>query len=219
MDDRHFTAQYGQDKQLLKLCDNAKNGVFIEVGGWTGYTLSNTYYLEKMLDWTGFLVEPIPSKADSAKATRWCPVYKGCVWDRNGDIEFNHVSGYSEMVSHVKDSLSGKYLERVNNEIKEHNLNVDCVKSKCSTLENLMNMFNVSRVDYLSLDMQTSEHVALNSHNFKTYPIKVISIDFNGNDTLSQWFKDNGYTLAWKHEYSDEHMYINRDLKWSWELN
>ena len=52
-------ALFDIDRKLANYL-NYKKGFFIEVGANDGYNQSNTYYLEKILDWRGILVEPIP---------------------------------------------------------------------------------------------------------------------------------------------------------------
>jgi FkbM family methyltransferase len=45
-------------------------GVFLEAGGFDGFTQSNTYYLERFRGWRGILVEPIPELAALARRNR-----------------------------------------------------------------------------------------------------------------------------------------------------
>ena len=45
-------------------------GIFVEAGGFDGYTQSNTYYLERFRGWRGILVEPMPEHAALARRNR-----------------------------------------------------------------------------------------------------------------------------------------------------
>ena len=45
---------------MAKIFGRAKKGFFIEAGAYNGLDFSNTLYFEKVLQWTGILVEPNP---------------------------------------------------------------------------------------------------------------------------------------------------------------
>ena len=54
-DDSKITIFNCKTKSLLQT-----NGSFIECGSYDGETMSNSLYMERMLDWTGLLIEPAP---------------------------------------------------------------------------------------------------------------------------------------------------------------
>jgi len=56
-------SQSFEDLILFKVCfQNLKQpGVYLEAGALDGVTLSNTYFYEKCLNWTGILIEPSPA--------------------------------------------------------------------------------------------------------------------------------------------------------------
>ena len=62
-------ALHGMDLKLAEIIDR-DGGVFIEAGGFDGYTQSNTYYLERFRGWRGILVEPMPEHAALARRNR-----------------------------------------------------------------------------------------------------------------------------------------------------
>ena len=51
----------GQDTLIAELLGSKRDGVFIDIGANDGVTISNTYFLEKELGWSGVAIEPIPS--------------------------------------------------------------------------------------------------------------------------------------------------------------
>lgn len=219
MDDRHHVCQYGQVKVLLGLCGSHPKGVFVEVGAVDGYLLSNTYFLEKMLDWTGVVVEPIKAHADSSKHNRWVPTFNGLVYDREGEADFLHINGYSESLSGIEAAYAPSHKERANREIAQHNLKTQTVRLPCKTINGLMEAYNLTRADYLSLDVQSAELRVLRAYDPKKNPIKCISLDLNGcnAEEIEEWFKVNGYIEHWRHQSADEVMYVDPALKWSWE--
>ena len=64
-----YTALNGLDKKMLRYLTNT-SGFFIEAGANDGVRYSNTYFLEKRRNWTGILVEPIPSRAIECRRNR-----------------------------------------------------------------------------------------------------------------------------------------------------
>jgi FkbM family methyltransferase len=60
-----------------------KSGIFLEVGANDGFSQSNTYYLERAMDWRGILIEPLPSlyrRCRRLRSKSWC-VNAACVAD------------------------------------------------------------------------------------------------------------------------------------------
>src|SRR5437763_618520 len=62
-------ALHDMDRQLDRIIDQ-DGGVFVEAGGYDGFTQSNTYYLERFRGWSGVLVEPMPELAAEARRNR-----------------------------------------------------------------------------------------------------------------------------------------------------
>lgn len=229
MDNRLHVSQYNQCSIVDDLCYKDKtehnSGYFIEVGANDGYTISNTYWFEKMRNWKGLVVEPIPHLVDKITHNRWCDIYSGCVYIKDGTIDFLHIDGYSEMISGIPDAYHKQYHERVKREIEQHKQKTNTISVNCSTLNSLIKIFNTNNgrksddvIDYLSLDCQTAELHVLNNYDFNENPCKVISIDMNNLNCqqLLDWFSDNGFRQHWKHQYADEYIFVNDKLSWSW---
>ena len=53
-------------------------GYFIEIGGFDGVTLSNTYLLEQQ-GWSGLLVEPLPEHFARLDTVRSCDKWEGAI--------------------------------------------------------------------------------------------------------------------------------------------
>jgi FkbM family methyltransferase len=62
-------ALHAMDTKLDAIIDR-DGGVFVEAGGFDGYTQSNTYYLERFRGWRGILVEPMTEHAALAHRNR-----------------------------------------------------------------------------------------------------------------------------------------------------
>jgi hypothetical protein len=66
-----FYSQNNQDKIINHLLKK-KNGVFLDIGANDGITISNTYYFEKKLNWTGLCIEPIGEVFNILSTNRNC---------------------------------------------------------------------------------------------------------------------------------------------------
>ncbi len=62
-------AQHAEDILLYELFEGARNGFFVEVGAYDGYSHATTYLLEA-IGWTGLLVEALPERAEQARRCR-----------------------------------------------------------------------------------------------------------------------------------------------------
>ena len=81
---RYFS-QAGQDRYLNKrLFRDKRNGTFVEIGGYDGWTGSNYVFFEKVLGWTGLVVEASPQLVRQIGETRSAKVIHAAVSDRDG---------------------------------------------------------------------------------------------------------------------------------------
>ncbi|MFI4898404.1 MAG: FkbM family methyltransferase [Phycisphaerales bacterium JB059] len=65
----HCRAQHAEDILLYELFEGAREGFFIEVGAYDGFSHATTYLLES-IGWSGLLVEALPERAEQARRCR-----------------------------------------------------------------------------------------------------------------------------------------------------
>jgi FkbM family methyltransferase len=234
IENRHFKSQWGTDKIIDEICytdldtdlpydqiiSGDKKGIFLEVGACDGVILSNTFYLEKIRGWQGILVEPIERYYKDSTYNRWTKnIFNGVVYKYDGNVDFQHITGYSELLSGIKEAYHPKILQRVNNEIQHFTQKVDIKTYECLTLNSIINKYGYTNIDYLSLDTQSCELDILKSYDPSKNSIKIISLDTNGlnTDELFKWFDDNNYIKYWKSDVADEYVFINPKLKFTRE--
>jgi hypothetical protein len=66
----NYNSQVGQDKFVLSVLKNKKNGYFIEIGSNDPKLINNTFILEKDFNWSGIMVEYDGKWLQSYKDTR-----------------------------------------------------------------------------------------------------------------------------------------------------
>jgi len=128
--------------------------VFIEVGANDGVVQSNTYFLGRRRGWTGLLIEPVPWLAKTAR--RWRPeaiVAEVCATSpelAGKPIEFIDLdlvsqigltSEHADLISAPRDAM--------------HAQTKFCVQT--STLTELLEVNNLTRIDFLSIDVEGHE--------------------------------------------------------------
>ncbi len=187
-------SQFNQDKLILgKLLKNKRNGIFLDVGAYDGKTLSNTYYMEKELGWTGICIEPIYDRFQELKANRENSIcINACAYNQDTVLPFYYITGYAEMLSGIYTSYTKRDLDRINRESSEENrkvINVNTVQIK-----NLLEKHKISEVDYISVDVEGSELQVLEGIDFDKVKFQVLDIENNHvTDTVAKFLFEKGY--------------------------
>lgn len=213
--DRHFRGQWSLDRFLVNFLikEGKINGKFLEVGAWDGLEWSNCSYLEKILDWKGLCVEPLPDKYKHCVINRWNPVVNKAVhiFDESirGDnfkSKFIQVNGYAEALSGLQDLLSDTTKSRIHNENIQHGGSQTIIDVECITLNELLSLDNY---DYLSLDVQGAELLILQNTKPELLP-RFISFDTNGQNQILQIMENFGYNKLWKSDQADEYLFCKK---------
>lgn len=172
------------DKKLLKYISH-KNGFYVEAGAYDGIDQSNTKLFEDKLNWTGLLVEPIPSYYDRCKKNR-----------PNNIVENFALSNKSEMVeifdaglmTIVSDSIThnGRGLEHANAYVEKHakNHKIKKLAVKSIKLQELFDRHEITTVDLLSLDVEGYEYKTLCGIDFSKTKIDYILLECNVKNSL-----------------------------------
>jgi hypothetical protein len=182
-------SQCGQDLYVLEKLNYKKNGFFVELGASDGIQLSNTYILEKDLNWTGILIEPSSEFNDLIK-NRKSICFNECVSDKIAEEIFIEGLGNDnnnwENNNHFHLSSLQKCFEQT---LNVHGNNVRRIQIKdgiskkiiTTTLDLLLDKGNApSIIDYLSLDVEGNEYNILKNFPFEKYNFRIITVEHNG---------------------------------------
>lgn len=207
-----YKSQIGQDKYVLdNIFANKKNGFFIELGAADGIINSNTYYMEKELDWDGICIEANPKYHEGLKKNRnchkdFCPIYSV----PGKKIEFSMVNcgELSGITNHIGNIGNFKVTDKIQLETK--------------TLTQILDKFKAPKyIDFLSLDVEGAELEVLKGIDFQKYTIGYMCIEHNYNnklrDQIRQYLRENSYIYARWNRFDDEfiHMSLARNYAWS----
>lgn len=209
--DEGYFSQCGQDKWIVEtILPGLRSGVFVDIGAHDGVTFSNTFYLEKQLGWTGLAVEPIPEVFERLRRNRRCIVSNMCVGPRPGKAKFQVISGYSEMLSGLVNEYEKGHIERIRSELETHGGRTREIEVDCCTLNELINMHKIDRIDYLCIDVEGAEYSILSTFDFSRCPISVISVENNyGDCRIPRLLKKQGFHF---HSIVGDDFYVRHDL-------
>ena len=150
----NYISHIGQDRWVAETLAHKRGGYFLDFGGFDGLMHSNTFYLERFLNWRGVLVEPNPAPYASACAVRSCITINAALWSKSREsLQFTDSHGLSSIVE-FQDNDSNATLRK---EISQGILNVDTINPT-----ELLGRFSAPKlIDYMSLDVEGAELAVL----------------------------------------------------------
>src|ERR1035437_3743843 len=110
-------SQSAQDAFVISYFKNKRNGIFIDIGANDGVSLSNTYYLEKELGWTGICIEPISAIFEKLDKNRNCIKINGGISDKKSIEKFTFVDVPSHMLSGMTKEYNTRHKQRIEQEV------------------------------------------------------------------------------------------------------
>lgn len=172
-----------------------KGGTFVDVGCYLPLQDSTTAFLERRLKWSGVAIDAIPLYAEQWSLhrpdSRFLPY---AITDKDGETLTFHVAlGNS--------SLNERHLE---NTLKM--LEVDGpvpptgeMQVRTSTLDTLLDEARVGRIDFLSMDIEGAEPLALAGFDIQRFRPMLVCIERSDEDSIMRYFAENGYELIEKY--------------------
>ena len=204
-------SQSGQDAFVLWYFKNKRNGTFIDIGANDGISLSNTYYLEKELGWTGICFEPIPDIFEKLDKSRNCIKIMAGVADKAGEEKFTFVDGPSHMLSGMTKDYDPRHVERIKKEVQQTGGSVKELTLKTVLFNDVLEEHKIYDIDYLSLDTEGNEFSVLKSIDWDKFNIKVMTIENNYNDPAQTAFiTSKGYYMMGRLEADEVFIKIRK---------
>lgn len=172
------TSQLGQDLFAANeaIERQVSQGYFVEFGAANGKLFSNTWLLEKKLNWTGILAEPASKWHSDLERNRACIIDKRCVTDRTGEfVPFLEVQG-AEVLSGTKEQAElDDWTEDQRHRSIEYNV-------ETISLNDLLDAHKaLTVIDYLSIDTEGGELEVLRSFDFNRYRVMTLTVEVGRN--------------------------------------
>jgi FkbM family methyltransferase len=193
----HRNSYHTEEWIIRDFFQDRKDGVFVDVGANHYQITSNTYYLEKQLDWSGIAIEPLREfEADYVKhrpRTRFRPFF---VSDVSNEKAKMYVLSQSTLIS----SADKSFTERAGRGAKE-------IEVPTITLNDLLDAERVQRIDFLSMDIELSEPKALAGFDIARFRPQLVCIEMHPEvrQQILDYFARHGYVIVGKYVLSDQH--------------
>jgi FkbM family methyltransferase len=189
-----------------------KGGFFIEVGANDGFSQSNTYYFERMKDWKGILIEPIPALYQRCRRTRKRSAVYQCALVSAQYQQDSITMTYANLMSLVqgaRKSTSGDqdHVDR-GVEIQREVTAPYQVTVPAQTLTSILDEEGVSSIDLLSVDVEGYEYDVLQGLDLSRYRPRYILVEANYYDEINSYLTENGYSTV---DRLSEHDILYRD--------
>jgi FkbM family methyltransferase len=195
-----YYSQDHQDQFLeSRIFKGHKGGVFVDVGAHDGRTYNNTLFFEETHGWTGINVEPIKEVFDKLAVARPSCINLNCaVSETNGTAEFICNSGYTEMISGLKEHYDPRHAARLGRELAAHHGSSTTITVPTRTLASIFDEHRITHVNYLSIDVEGAEFPVIRSIDFSKVFIDVIGFENNYRDVsvpIIAYLDSHGYKI------------------------
>lgn len=192
-----YFSQFGQDRYIYEtFFHGKKDGVVIEIGASDPVEGSNSLFFEN-LGWKGVLVEPNLKDAELLRGQRALPVEGSAIYDKSGEFDFLLCDGYTKVLSGILEEQNPYHLERIRSEIAQYGGSSQVIKVNCITFSQLLEKYEISFVDYLSIDTEGSEYSILRSIPWEKCSPICISVENNYRESkIKGYLEDRGYSLV-----------------------
>ena len=205
-----YKSQAGQDTYFNEIFfQNKRNGVFVDIGAHDGISLSNSWFFEKKLDWTGICIEPQADRFAELIKNRSCICIHGCVAEKEGTVQFRKIDGAANMLSGIESKYDERHKQRIVNELRSTSGSYTLIEVPSFRLNTLLEKHKMYHIDFLSLDIEGGELELVKTIDFDRYYIRTMSVENNYNKPeLRQFLESKGFCYITTIDNLDE-VYLN----------
>ena len=200
-------SQHDEEIVVRDFFQDRRGGFFLDVGCALPVQDSNTYYLEERLGWTGFGVDALPEFARKWKRRR------------PNSLFFNFmVTDHDDSVSpFFRAELSVRGISAMEKpETGPGGLSVasEEIEVPTTTLTRLLDANGVERVNFLSMDIEGAEPLALAGFDIDRFRPELACIEAKpkNRELILKYFADHGYQRIERYaRYDKANYYFARD--------
>ena len=184
-------SQGGQDVYVTNILREKRDGYFVEVGAYDGFTISNTYLLEKNYGWKGICIEATPYRIQDLKNNRPNAICIETAVFSESNLELDFTTTPIDILNVITE-----YAEIA---VDFLNQNGQIIKVRTKTLTDILIENNApENIDYLSIDTNGSDFKVLEGLDFTKYKFNVITVKNSSvverQDIIKEILTSNGYS-------------------------
>lgn len=195
-----YYSQFSQDKYIYETFFKNKKepGFFLEIGADDGTKFSNCKFFEETLNWKGIAIEPRNDAFNTLIQNRKCICLKSALSNIEETTTFLDIKGYGRGLSGLIDKYDPRHKLRIQYESNHpNNRGYEIIEVKTEKLNDILNKYDITNIDFLSIDTEGSELSILETIDFDKINIDVITIEDNYKDTnLMKFFIDRNYSFV-----------------------
>lgn len=188
-----YYSQHAQDLFLDSFVFHGeRGGTFLDIGAYDGVTLSNTYFFEKALGWSGVCVEPNPSVYAILKEQRTSLCLNCGISAEPGELDFMQLPGDLALGSGFV-----KFYGSDSEFARRRPIGSLMLTIPTKRIMDVIAQAGLSAIDYLSIDTEGADFDILKSIDFDRYRIRALSVENSGwEERISVYMKRRDYRLA-----------------------
>lgn len=206
-----YHSQVGQDKFVNEnFFKGKRDGVFIDIGAYDGVTISNTYFFEKELNWTGICIEPLPKAYSKLKKNRSSICLNCLVGATNGKTNFLELNAEKfpelAMLSGEQKFFSDENLAYLRDLLNKYGGTCKFIPMRIRKLNDILLEYNVFEIDFLSIDIEGGELEVLSEIDFDTFKIHIMTVENNAreaNQEIKQFLESKGFNFVMRIEQDE----------------
>jgi len=174
-----YKSQYRQDIWLdHNVFKGKQDGIFVDVGAYDGFDISNTYHFNTTLNWTGICIEPNPITFKALEKNRTCILENCAIGDVEGELDFISIYGGGASGSGFDDP-TGKVTKTAISETAKDGGTWEKIKVPTYRLDTILDKYNIKFADYCSIDVEGFEINVVKSIDWNKYYIQYLTVEKN----------------------------------------
>lgn len=200
------------DQTLKDIIKPKKDGFFLEVGAYNGFSESVSLRFEKELGWKGLLIEPNSIHFKFLKKNRSKNICINSICLSKDFLNKKLFLKNLNQMSYIVDDKNNSYFshypkERINNLAKETlSGNFEKLSCKVETLQNIFKENKIKKIDLAIIDVEGSEIELLKGIDFNEVDIEYFCIETYNFKDLNVFMTKKNYNLI-KRVHKEDYVY------------
>ena len=187
---------YGPEEWIVRdFFQDKRDGIFLDVGANHYKSTSNTYYLEQQLNWSGIAIDALPEfAADYQKFRPRTKFFAFFVADKSNERARMYVLEKNKQIG----SGDKSFAEQHGDKAKE-------IEVPTITLNDLLDSEKVTKIDYLSLDIELYEPKALAGFDVDRFHPQLVCVEAHPQvrQEIIDYFARHRYVVVGKYLRAD----------------